>query len=426
VAVVGGGLLGASALFGWVGLSPSASADTRTVAYTYVNRTRVALHDLHAKTLLPIELVGAALAGVTRGVRAADAMLRLGVSWLIVVAGGVIVALSGREVPGARFLQFGLPIPVLYGLAAAAVGMLLLRRTGPLRRLVAAVVMIAVVGAVLLPHIKEVVEHRTVHPRGDPAWSELDAAAVYLNRLHGLPPVVFLVDQPGYLGAFTPKLRYYVVRSVMPANYVHRTFVYVGRLSNLEAGRPTLVSGSFRWQRSYNINSLQAWKQVEPALRQGAIVLIAQHYAKEPFQEALRQDPTREVAPGLYVVRGPVLPVGPAPPPPPFDRTRGLASASGFLILLVLVGWGWARAALRDTGATPLDVACLAPAVGAGISIPPAFIVAALGGDPKGPIGIALLAALAIGGAALGLGRSPARIRAENHGTRVEAGAGVM
>jgi hypothetical protein len=45
-----------------------------------------------------------------------------------------------------------------------------------------------------------------------------------------------------------------------------------------------------------------------------------------------------------------------------------------------------------------IDVFCLAPAVGAGLAVFPAFMVAALGSNPGGPVGIVLLAGLALAG----------------------------
>jgi hypothetical protein len=403
IAVVCGGLLGASALFGWLGLNPSESADTQTVSFAYRSRTRAALREIHPRILLPVELVGAALVRFTGGFRPAVAMLRLAASWLIVVGAGVVLSLRGYRVPGARFLQFGIPIPVMFGLAAAAAGIVILRRKGAIRSLLAGVAVLAVVGAILLPHARSVLHNETVLARANPVWRELDAAAVYLGRLAGTPPVVFVVNEPDGPGAYTPKLKYYVMRSEVPADYVRRTFVYVGELANLEDGRPTFVVGTLRWQKDYNAISLRTWKQVDPALKQGAIVLIAQHYADSAFAEAMSQDPSRQVAPGLYVVRGPILTIGSPPPQEPFDMVRGALSAAALFGLLTLVGWGWTRLALNDAGASALDVVSLAPAVGAGACVPSAFVLAALGGDPSGPIGIVLIAVLAVGGAALAL-----------------------
>jgi hypothetical protein len=67
------------------------------------------------------------------------------------------------------------------------------------------------------------------------------------------------------------------------------------------------------------------------------------------------------------------------------------------------VGWGWTRWAANAGTATTLDLLCLAPAVGAGIIIVAAFVVAAIGANPAGWLGVALLIALAAGGAWLAM-----------------------
>jgi hypothetical protein len=66
----------------------------------------------------------------------------------------------------------------------------------------------------------------------------------------------------------------------------------------------------------------------------------------------------------------------------------------------MLAGWGWARFALRRAGPSRLDIACVAPAIGAGLAILISFVVAALGGDPGSWPGIAVLAVVVLTGAA--------------------------
>jgi hypothetical protein len=220
--------------------------------------------------------------------------------------------------------------------------------------------------------------------------------------------VVVIVDQPGPSGAYTPKLRLNVIRTAMPAGAITRTFVFVGRPDDLIARRPTLLPATGTWQRAYDLASRQAWAQVRPALAAGAVVLVLDKYDHVGFAQLVARDPTRQIAPGVYLVRGPVTLVA----VPARDRflSSGAAGAIGLWWLLVLaaVGWGFTRAALSRERASALDIACLAPAVGAGLAVLAATAIALVGGDPFGPAGLVSLAAVAI----LGLWASHARARA--------------
>jgi len=118
-------------------------------------------------------------------------------------------------------------------------------------------------------------------------------------------------------------------------------------------------------------------------------------------------DPSREVGPGLYVVRGPIVPVI-APPAGRYNVVIGGLAAMGFFALLIAVGWGFARAVLRPAEPSWIDVASLAAAFGAGALVLAAFVIAATGADPEGIAGILVMAAVAGIGATVGIraGRS--------------------
>jgi hypothetical protein len=237
---------------------------------------------------------------------------------------------------------------------------------------------------------------------------QLGVASAYIRGLPRSPPLVIVVDQPGPSGAYTPKLRQNVIRAAMPPETVTRTFVFVGRSEDLLAGRPTLLPGTTRWQRAYDQASRLAWEQVRPALARGAAVLVLDAYDHDGLERLVAADPSRLIAPGVYVLRGPVRPTAVPARAAPLGTLEAAAVGLWWLIVLSLVGWGFARAALPRERASALDVLCLSPAVGAGIAVPVVLCLTAMGADPAGPAGAATLAGVALVGAAL-LSRARAR-----------------
>jgi hypothetical protein len=398
-AVFGGAILGGLALFGWLGIRPSSSVDTTAVSFTYRTRALSALRGLRLWVTAPVALIGTALAWVSGRRRPARIMIHVGLAWLAVTSVAVLLLRTRVVVPVARFVQFALPLPILFGMGVVAVAGLVLQRKGFLRWMVGAGLLVVLVAAPAISSLVDAVVHRHVTRPNSRVWSELRLAEAYLNRVPGDRPVVFVVHQRGYGGAFTPKPQLYVIRSSVPVDDIARTFVYVGHLAELQQGRPTLLLPiRQRWMRAFNNTSLKMWAQAKPALDQGAVILIARAYADDTFAEAMAQDPTREIGPGLYVVRGPLIRVSQPAARQPFGMARGAASAIGFLVILEIVGWGWARFALRQARASRLDIAYVAPALGAGLVIIASFVVAALGGDPAHWPGIVLFAVVALTG----------------------------
>jgi hypothetical protein len=78
------------------------------------------------------------------------------------------------------------------------------------------------------------------------------------------------------------------------------------------------------------------------------------------------------------------------------------------MAVLAIVGWGFTGLGLRGTRPSGFDKLAMAPAVGAGACVIGGFAAALLGGDPAGPLGVALLVTLAVIGAVLHARRRPA------------------
>jgi hypothetical protein len=135
------------------------------------------------------------------------------------------------------------------------------------------------------------------------------------------------------------------------------------------------------------------------------------------MERLVAADPSRLIAPGVYVLRGPVRTTAVPGRAPALGAVEAAAIGLWWLVVLSLVGWGFARAALPRERASALDVACLSPAVGAGVVVPVVLGVAAAGADPAGPVGLVVLAAVALLGAVV-----LRRTRGRAEGTRAGAG----
>jgi hypothetical protein len=330
--------------------------------------------------------------------RPARALVRLGLAWLVVAGAGVALSLRGSSIPGGRFLLFALPLPILVGLGLGTGAWILAGGRWGLRAVVAALLVAGIVAGLARPGYRFI---QYQYPQVRVALADqLAVAAAYVRALPGSPPVVVVVDEPGPSGAYTPKLRQNVIRTAMPEDTITRTFVFVGRTEDLLAGRPTLLPETAPWRRAYDRTSRQAWEQVRPALSQGAVVLVLDVYDRAAIERLVAADPSKLIAPGVYVLSGPARATTVPGRAPALGTVEAAAVGLWWLLVLSLVGWGFARAALPRERASALDVACLSPAVGAGVVVPVVLCVAAARADPAGPVGLAVLAAVALLGAA--------------------------
>src|SRR5437763_2549550 len=135
VATVGGGaLVGVGAAFGLSGLRLSNVVNAQPVSFLFQGRTVEEVIRERPGVSGPLGVLGAAAVWRSRlepgrvpepEARPARALSRLALAWLAVAAAGVALSLRGHQVPGARFLLFALPIPVLVGLGVAALAAVL-------------------------------------------------------------------------------------------------------------------------------------------------------------------------------------------------------------------------------------------------------------------------------------------------------------
>ena len=325
--VIAGGGAGVALLFGALGLRPHETLDLGSVSFLFRGRTIEEIRRTRPWTSVPTAAIGAVTAWVgARQLRSgrrdgpARAIVRLGVAWLVVAGAGALLCLLGSPVPGARFLLFALPVPLLVGLGLGAVAWLIAGASGrgraasgapnvsamsAVRVGIAVTLIAAALFGLARPGYRFI---QTLYTQTSVTLkAQLRAAAAYARAVPGSPPVVVVVDEPGPTGAYTPKLRLNVIRAAMPADRITRTFVFVGRPEDLLAGRPTLLQPSSRWQRTYDQVSRDTWASVRPALADGAVVLMLERYDRLGFARLMAADPVRAVADGVYVVRGPLL-----------------------------------------------------------------------------------------------------------------------
>jgi hypothetical protein len=397
---VASGVAVAVVLFGALGFRPTDTVHTESVSFLFRGRTLDEIRRIRPPTTLPAAAVGAAASWRWAGSdRSGRAMVRLGFAWLVVVGVGVLLSLRGRAVPGGRFLLFALPLPVLVALGLGVVAWIIAGGRLGLRALLAVVLVVATLAILARPGYR-FIRFQYVQTRATLS-TQLGVVATYSSGLDPDTPVVVVVDQPGPAGAFTPKLRQNVIRSAMPPDRIVQTFVFPGRVDDVLAGRPTILPATTSWERAFNRTSQQSWSQVGPALDRGAAVVVMRRYDTAGFDELAAKDPSRMLTGDVMVVRGPVHAISPATPRGAFGVWAAALWGLVLLAGLGLVGWGFAAMALPAARASWLDVACLAPAVGAGVAVVASLIVDAVGLDPSGPWGAAGLLVAGVAGWAL-------------------------
>jgi hypothetical protein len=212
------------------------------------------------------------------------------------------------------------------------------------------------------------------------ALQQATTASGYIERLPPGTPFVFLVSQVGPAGILSTALKERTIRMALPPDRQEDMYLYSGRLSNLLAGRPTLVSDPLQ-----NRATLPYWNQTRLVLPSHPPILMLEAFDTQEFGAARQQGGTL-IAPGVVLLGGLVpaggLPAATLPRLVP-NPLAALAWAAVILLLLFVAGLGWALAFV-DPGSPPEVVVGLAPAVGAGMlilgALPPALAGIGLGG----------------------------------------------
>jgi hypothetical protein len=337
--------------------------------------------------------------------REARPLLLLSASAAGVCLLGVGMTLVWPLFPGHRPPLVLIPFP-----AAAALGILGVAATAsrrlsafhtPAGRVIgttlAAVLVSAGLAAAVWPGLAEL-RHRDDRPPDSPLeGGAARLVASYLTSARTRGPVVIFYEPSGGFSAFSWEGRQDQARTFAPEDLVRRVFVVVGELGDDGLPERSLpVSGRKGPIFAYTL--ARSWAAGGPALEEGAVVLAPRDYFGVAGWRSVTRDPSRIVAPGLAVLRGPHVvparPVGPARIP----RIEAAIKALEGLGILAVLGGGYSAAAIWQRRGALADVLALAPAFGVIAAILTGTIVALAGSDPSGVAGYSVAVLVAAAG----------------------------
>jgi hypothetical protein len=375
----------------------------------YRPKLRTDLSRLSLPGVLPASLIGgAALLDRGRRERFREPLgfgVRVLLSWTAVSLIGLAYGAVTLDVPPHRFLALLVAVPGAIALAAAVdwIAGLAQRRGGILAS--GAVAVVAVAG-LTVPGALAWYRHGPgiwIDPDG---LRQAEASSAYLAGLPEGEPLVFLVGLRGRAGLISVPLKERVIRAGLDPDQQSRAHFFAGEPADLLAGRATPVR-SERLRESLR----PYWEDVRKVLPRDPPVIILEAFARRQFGEAVREDGATVVAPGVAVLRGPVLPgdVPAVPFPRPVPRVAmGAVWGLAILAALFAAGVGWTLF-LLGPGAPPAILACSMPAVGCAVLMLGGLVAAKAGVRLGGVGGAATFAAIAAAGIVAAGGESLAR-----------------
>ncbi|MGH2555287.1 MAG: hypothetical protein ACRDHO_06180 [Actinomycetota bacterium] len=297
---------------------------------------------------------------------AARFLLALSLAWGLVTVVGLLAYALGTGVAAHRLLSFLIPFPMLIALGILGLGRRLASRT---RATAGVVVVVVGIGALAFLGYRDLYinlpSERGLQFIGFGQAQDTATALEYLER-SGVPqdaPVVFVIDDrgPNPLSS-VPELAY-GIRSVLPAQRILHTYIYVGDPENYLAGKPTYRDRPAQ----YNPNVQRFWPTIERLLPRRPVALLLGSY-NAAYQRFVASNPDSVIAPNVALLQGPkprsAIPVPPFPMGPQ-GIAEGAMLGAGTLVVLGIIGLGWAVAALPRT-LRPFEVLALSPAVGIG------------------------------------------------------------
>jgi hypothetical protein len=383
----------AAVVVGVLGLSPDDLQDLALARERFDERAAELLTWIDPLLTVAMIVVGAIVLVASRDRRRSGAALRLGIAWLAVSAGGIVVLALAPQIPGHRTLLLGVPAPMLGTLGlVGATGWLTdrLERRGPGWRAAAFVAAGALAVAIALVALGPF-EARASRPSGALGPGP-NVVAGYLHAADPRRPVVLVMDPSDGPGLLTWKARLNAVRALAPDPLLLHVVLYVGDERALLAERPTRRSGDARFEAI----SARTWPSVHAVLDQDPVVLAVRPWVT-PEAWARIADGSPVVGDEVAVIRGPV-------PPGEIPQVRSVrvpivdaaVRIAILLVLLGLLGGGWSAATL-GAGAAP-DAIALAPAAGLAAVTLVGTGVAIAGGDPGGAPGLTAVGVAAAAG----------------------------
>lgn len=403
---------GVSALviFGLMGLHVSDVTNITAEVRSFSQKVAPIARSVGLKTkTFPILAVVGVIVGWLLRRPSARSLSRAGVAWALCSAGGAIVTLSHPSIPGHRALLVILPLPAAAGLGIAGIAWGLVRagrrpigadsEPRPLFIALGATAAVAAVAVACVlvsgPGLLAFKRLEKGHARGDPAR----LVGSYVATVQPTTPVIVFTRPNTDDGALSWRGREAQVRTYVPTPNIASTFIVVGVLGGVDGMTPehmpeSVIAGNSRFAYA----DKASWAGAGPALSEDAIVVSLEVYDAPAVWNTIARDPSRLVAPGLAVLRGPKTFPTVSVEPAEVSKVDATVRALACLLVLVVLGGGFAAAAGRSLKATVLDAIALAPAVGAVVVTLTGLTVALAHGDPKGPLGLVAVVAVGAGG----------------------------
>ena len=336
-------------------------------------------------------------------------MVALAGTWVLVTVAAAVLLIVGRPVPAHRFLAETLPFPILVAVGGLAVAGAAARRAGGQRgrrgRAMAAggIVVVAILGfSAFSGQAYWLSKKPPLNPwlirEVTAAGSYIKAAGVSNDR-----PIVFVANPQSNWGN-NLALMAQQVRAALPSGRIMDAFVYLGDPSEFLAGRATdhlPLDGPV--PEEFAQASREYFDAIRPLFPRYPVTFLLQEMNPDPtyFTSWAGSHPDGEVAPGVFVVRGPVL-SDPIPQrfAPVGHKSFLPLSISAWMVVGVLfvAGLGWAVVALGRRVETFTALA-IAPAVGVAVMVTSGVVTDRLGTRLTTAAGWAVPAAVAAVGA---------------------------
>jgi hypothetical protein len=356
-----------------------------------------------AISTVPLAAIGFFVGYRMRRRREARVLSALGITWTLACVGGLLLGIVDSSFPAHRAVLFATPVAAAMGFGVAGVGRSIARLgSGAVaRKSAAAVAVMAMAGAIVAV---AAVGHRTYGDLVDSPRAYIEdparRTAAYIATAKPQVPIIVVTNRPGIDGVLVTKLYYNATRAFAPTFAIPRILVYLGAPAQIERNQPSLIEDPTEdWEVGFNDISMRNWPGVEQALRQGAIILFNQEQVTPAVWETTPADnPTHQVAPGLFILRGPLVTPGVNIASPSISEAKVAFQVLLTLLLLIVAGGGYAYACVLLGGGTVLDAMGLAPAIGAAPAVLSGTAVASAQIVPGSPTGVLLFVAVSAAG----------------------------
>jgi hypothetical protein len=390
-------LLVVAVVAGWLGVSLDELQDLAVARERFEERAAELLAWIDPVLTVAMVGAGAIVAVLRRNGARSRAASRLGIAWLAVSAGGLVVLALAPQIPGHRTLLLAVPAPILGALGFLGGARWAMERIRTTRSIGWPARLAIVVGVAAASIAVAVLALRPFDARAGRPIGSLgqgpEAVAGYLHVAQPRRPVVLVMDPLDGRELLAWKARLNAVRALAPDRILLEVVLYVGDERSLLDGRPTVRPGDERFEAI----SARTWPSVRVVLDEDPIVLVVRPWvAPEAWERTTDEAPVTDD--DVAVLRGPVpsgdvAPVV-APRLPIFEAGMRIAA---LVVLLGLIGGGWSAAATA-AGDVPAEAAGLAPAAGLAVVTLAGTVIGLVGGDPGGAPGLIAVGVAGIAG----------------------------